>query len=340
MPRLGPAFLHQPITGVSLPDWRKALDWQLAGMRIWAPRRLREYRFTPKETIIEFDGSTNINTLGTVEKSLFGEQRLVGVRGSPNDLLATVTLQDSLIFETMIDLPAAARNTLMDAVAMRLDEISPIPPEDASFAIGALRKPNPGRLEVEVAITKKSSINAAVKVLAGKRITSVGAAADATGKFKYSFKTFGKPANGALQQWPIAAAVLVSVFIVLAAAFNHRTSVKIAALEVYETDLIREARRLRADADKRAALAAIAPTLTSLRDVLGAINEITADIPDGGIIYEVSYANDALLISGLTPIGRAPEDERPTLRRTPSEYPGYEKFQTTRPMFPVAENRK
>ncbi|NOX95413.1 MAG: hypothetical protein GXP04_10085 [Alphaproteobacteria bacterium] len=337
MPRLGPAFLHQPITGLTLPDWRKALDWQRAGMRIWAPRRLREYRFMPKETIIEFDGSTNISTLGTVEKSLLGEQRLVGERGSPNDLPTTVTLQDSLIFETMIDLPTAARATLADAVAMRLDEISPIPPEDASFAIGALRKSNPGRLDVEVAITKKSSVNEAIKALAGRQVNNVGAAADATGKVKYSFKTFSKLANGALQQWPIAAAVLVSVFIVLAAAFNHRASVKIAALEVYENDLISEARRLRADADKRATLAAIAPTLTSLRDVQGAINEITADIPDGGIINQISFANDALQISGLTPIGSAPKNATPPLRRTPSAYPSYEKFQTTRPMPRLAK---
>jgi hypothetical protein len=337
MSRLGPAFLHQPITGLTLPDWRKALEWLLAGMRIWAPRRLREYRFTPTETIVEFDGSTTINMLGTVEKSLLGEQRLVGERRSPDDLPTTVTLQDSLIFETMIDLPAAARNTLTDAIAMRLDEISPIPPEDASFAIGALRKSNPGRLDVEVAITKKSSINAAVKVLAGKRVTSVGAAADATGKVKYSFKSFGKLANGTLQQWPIAVAVLMAAFVLMAAAFNHRTSVKIAALEVYENDLISEARRLRMDADKRATLAAIAPTLTSLRDVQGAINEITADMPDGGIFNEISFANDALQISGLAPIASTPETATLTLQRTPSNYSGYEKFQTTRPMSRLAE---
>ncbi len=337
MPRLGPAFLHQPISGLALPEWRKALDWLLAGIRIWAPRKLRDYRFAQKETIIEFETPTKIHTLGVVEKSLLGEQRLVREDGSSNDLPTTVALQDSLIFETMIDLPTAARATLTDAIAMRLDEISPIPPEDASFAIGALRKSNPGRLEVEIAIIKKSSINAAVKVLAGKRVASVGAAADPSGKMKYSFKTFGKPAKGALQQWPMAVAALMAALVILTVAFNHRTNAKIAALEIYETDLIREARRLRSDADQRAALAAIAPPLVSVRDLQDAINEAVEELPEDGVIDEISYANDALQITGFTPIGSASKNATLLLRRAPSDYPGYEKFQTTRPMFPLAE---
>ncbi len=337
MPRLGPAFLHQPITGLALPEWRKALDWLLAGMRIWAPRRLREYRFAPKETIVEFDGSTNINTLGTVEKSLLGEQRLVREKQTDGDQPAVVVLQDSLIFETTIDLPAAARATLTDAIAMRLDEISPIPPEDASFAIGALRRSSLGRLEVEIAITKKSSINEAVKALAGKRVASVGAGAGPSGKMKYSFKALDNPAKGVLQQWPMAIAALMSALVLVTAAFNHRTSARIDALEAYETDLFQEARRLRSDTDQRAALAVIVPSLSRLRDVQDAINETAASLPESGIIDAISYANDVLQISGLTPLGRAPENETLALRRSPSKYPGYEKFQATRPMSSVAE---
>ncbi len=340
MPRLGPAFLHQPITGLALPDWRKALDWQLAGMRVWAPRRLREYRFRPKETIIEFEGPTKKNTLGVVEKSLLGEQRLVREKQSDGDRPIAVMLQDSMIFETMIDLPAAARTTLTDAIAMRLDEMSPIPPEDASFAIGAQRKSNPGRLEVEVAITKKSSINAAVKTLAGKRVVKVGAATSPSGKIKYTFKTFGKPTNGTLQHWPIAVTALMAAFIFLTVAFNHRTSVRLAALETYETDLIREARRLRSDADQRAVLAAIAPPLIGIRDMQGAINETAAGLPEGGIVDKIIYANDALQVSGFTPLEHTPENETLVLRRSPSKYPGYEKFQTTQPMSPVAEKNQ
>jgi len=168
-------------------------------------------------------------------------------------------------------------------------------------------------------------------------VKTVGAAADATGKAKYSFKTFSEPADRKLRQWAIAAAAMWASFILLGAAFDHRTSQRLAVLENYETDLINEARRLRTDADKFAALALVAPPLRSVRDAQDAISQATTDLPDGSIISEISFATDILQVSGLTPTVSASDAATPPLRRDPSEYAGYDKFQFTRPLSPVTK---
>ncbi len=327
MPQLGPAFLHQPISSLPSLNWRAAMNWWLEGLRIAAPRGLRELGLAKKETVIEFQSAARTETLGVIKQSLLGERRFDAAENPADDLPVSVALNDSLIFETRIELPAEAHASLQDTVSLRLEELSPIPPKEAAFAIGLVTKMQSGRIRADIAIARKATINDVEQAFKGKLLGCIGAKINASGQPKYSFRKYNSDTRNSVARWGLATASLWAALILLAMSVDHRGARKMAALQKYESEIFQEIRRLRADSERIEALAAVAPPTTVASEAERVIKDFVSALPTGSVLEGVSLSGANLHIEGLVPSNGDIMNPMLSLSRSPSTYPGYDNFQ-------------
>ncbi|MEM9496151.1 MAG: hypothetical protein AAGA09_09120 [Pseudomonadota bacterium] len=134
------------------------LDFVVDGLRPLIPSPLRRRApFTAwrwEETVGADDGVM-------VSRNMWGE-RQTPENAATDDIVncphILAKIPTAFIHSTVIDFPTAARRRLMRAVATRLDELSPIPLEDAVVSSRILGVRN-RRLYVNVAITRRSTID-------------------------------------------------------------------------------------------------------------------------------------------------------------------------------------
>ncbi len=327
MPQLGPAFLHQSISSLPSLNWRAAMNWWLEGLQIAAPRGVRELGLAKKETVIEFRSAARIETLGIVKQSMLGERRFDSTEDPTENLPVSVALDDSLIFETEIELPVEARASLQDTVSLRLEELSPIPPKEAAFAIGLVTKNKSGRIRADIAIARKTTINDAEQAFKGKLLSCIGAKINASAQPKYSFRKHNTDTRNSIARWGLAIASLWAALILLAMSVDHRSARNMAALQTYESEIFQEIRRLRADSERIEALAAIAPPTTAANEAESVIKNVVASLPTGSVLEGVSLFGANLLVEGLVPSNGYIMNPTLSLSRSPSIYPGYDNFQ-------------
>ncbi|HXI86122.1 MAG TPA: hypothetical protein VNH64_01585, partial [Parvularculaceae bacterium] len=239
MPQLGPAFLHRPLPSLPAISLGEAWSWFVEGLFLLAPARLRRAGWRPDYQLVETgdDGSRHATL---VERAWSGERRIAA---SPPDktLPKVIALAPNQIFETRIALPALARGAVREAVRLRLDELSPVPPENVLFDIGPVRRLSPDRIEASVAIAKRQNIAA----LAGEfgSAPAIGASPRSDGSLRYMFESV-RAHKG---EWRMLAAISAPVIaaMLLIAGMAHHLDKKIASSEQYEALLLGELKAIK-----------------------------------------------------------------------------------------------
>lgn len=334
MPRLGPAFLHRPIEGPSLAQLRNIAAWLLDGLRMLAPAPVKRFRSAPTEERIHIDEDFQLHSHGVVERSLLGVERLDPSGRARVNLPVVATLDTSHIFETSLDLPREARGSLEKTIALRLEDISPIPPAEAAFALGDVTKAQTDRIRAQIAIARKSAVDKVAGLFQDRPLAGIDAES-ADGRGRYVFKDMSKSDMKRIFHWAAAFTLLWLTVLLFGVAIEHRAERRIAALNEHETALLEAIRHLRAERAALADLQGLTPPAASGADLFRAINDLTTRLPDGALLDSIAYSGGQLELSGLTPSG-ALADAGLSLRRSKSDFPGYDRFQQATP-FPPPE---
>lgn len=320
MPRIGPAFLHRPLPAFSSVSLGAMPRWLLAGLSYFAPAPLRRTLWRPFYRLAR-DGEDGAVAL--VEEAWSGERRISSVDGSPEFPIA-VALPGSRVFETAADLPAAAAESLGDAIALRLEALSPLPPEEIVFGAGAPEKTGDGRIRVPVAIARKADVGRIEERFAGKRLHSIGAGAGDDGSLRYVFKRFSGEAS-ALSKAAIVGAALILGAMMFATGLALRLDKEIAAGEAYEAALMAELRRHK-DITAWLPDAGITRSGVAGEDMAKALGGLANALPEGARLKRAVYTNGAWSLEGFAPETAAwPDQVSPAF--TPSDRPGFQRFQ-------------
>ncbi|MEM8986250.1 MAG: hypothetical protein AAGC95_05955 [Pseudomonadota bacterium] len=138
---------------------RDAFHWVMEGVGVLLPSAIRQKAaLTPWACVIK----TSDAAPHFVSRSIWGDQQQsLDIQEKQASMPhVDIVLGPHEIYKTIIDLPLAAGRRLNRAVAARLDELSPIPLDDAAFSVRQLGR-HGGRLYVEVAIARTSVIKQA-----------------------------------------------------------------------------------------------------------------------------------------------------------------------------------
>lgn len=324
MPLIVPAFLHRPLPGLAPLFSTQASEWLIEGLAIIAPRRLREAGWRPVYLLVRTNPLADDAVPLAIERSLLGETRLSPRNGDRRTPLLAVELAPSEIFETRVDLPSDARGALREAIAHRIDTLSPLPASDVEFAVGRAAPSRAGRLNVPIAIVRKKTIEETLQSPDGEKIGLIGAGADERGVFRYLFyrrSQAPEDRRSALARL-LAIAVALSICVFGAGAQLDR---QIASLTAHEAALIGA---LRAEKDEARFLAEplpAAPPGRSIEGIAADLVRLSAELSDGVWLEEISIGVDGLSASGYAREGvNWPNGIKATL--SPSDRPGVERL--------------
>lgn len=326
MPQLGPAFLHQPMSGIDFSQVTHAAAWLSGGARAAVPRSIRNIGAKPSARLYMFDEERIMTPLGVINKSWLGEQSLIDFKS--HGLPLVIALAPSYIFETSVNLPESARNNLEKTIALRLEEISPIPPETAAVAIGDVKSRGSNRIDVPVAITRKETLQAVMSKAGDKPVIAIGASPDMNGKLTFVFHR--SLTNRHLSRDLLIACIAVwAALLVCFGALEARQDQLRAVLEAHQSELRETLRSTRDRLELAAQLQERAPDFFTLAEMRNALDAATKALPEGSMVTEASAKDPSLVVAGY--LAKA-DPSPPDLRLSPSPYAGFDRFDTVIPL--------
>lgn len=303
MSQLGPAFLHQPLPSFSAISWHGFERWLIEGLSILAPRSLREAGWRPAMRLCRLSSDGSFKNESVIERSVLGALRITSKTAISDELPLAIELDQSSIFETSVNLPAAAKRNIQEAVEHRLDALSPLPPSEIIFAVGKHRSIADDRLDAPIAIVKKSTLQSAMDGANENGIALVGAKPDATGAFSYVFQD--RKNRGGRRGVVHPALALLAGAILLAIGANQCVDRRIAAMD-------ENAQRLRETivAEKsQAAFLKDAPVEVQIgltgAELTAALEGLHESLPETAWIETIELSRDSLAATGF-----APEDSK------------------------------
>lgn len=193
--------------------WR----WERRGLSYLVPLSLRHWRYRPRARLVALDDAEPL----IVETSFFGLSRVRAASPADPPLPTRIALRSSDVFETRINLPAAAARRLGEAVALRLEELSPLPPSDVAVAVGPPQPAADGRIEATVALARKSAIEETRRALKIRDIASVGARPQVDGSLLYAFSAPAKRSTQIGAHFLSLAALVLSAAALAVAGMQH-----------------------------------------------------------------------------------------------------------------------
>ncbi|MEQ8176937.1 MAG: hypothetical protein RIC52_07065 [Amphiplicatus sp.] len=326
MPLLSLKFLHEPLPSLRNISFERALQWQLDGLARLAPRRLREMGWRSTARILSDEEEC------VRERSLLGVSRLVRNGEIVDALPVAAALDEASIFEANVELPAAARD-LRQAIEFRLDEISPLPPEDVVFSIGETKQAGSGRTEASIAIARKRDVEAIIDRYRSATLAEIGARLKPDGDFTYRFYEAPRGSRAGRRTLLAAGAFVLGAAALLAGANAHLDR-RIEASAAYESSLLAAIKEERARASTfTAGAVALTPGLDG-QGISAAFDMLIRSMPESAFIEEARI--DA---AGVSATFHAPVDAPSPANAAPIESardrPGYAVYSMTAPLEPA-----
>lgn len=307
-----------------------AWGWLVEGLGVFCPPALRRLGMKPHAVLLEKADDDGFNEV-LIEKSWLGETRLSTTGIPDHSLPAILALTGSAYYQTELSLPKAAGRTLTATVGLRLQDISPIPPEDATFAVGKPRKSSDGRITAPIAIARKSSI-AGMATLSDRNIAAIGAKPDRNGNLQFIFECEKTHKTQSKLVTPSALLVLAA-FTFLFTAFDFQLSKRLRNMEAYETDIRAELQTLRPIAallDNADGRFLMRQNGTASQVLFGTLSDRIAYLPGNARIIRIESSKDQITVSGFIPAETVLSEELCNQRlRTPSDRPGFDTFNCT-----------
>jgi len=308
--------------------------WFAEGLRNLVPKPLRNMGWKSAYALHRHSDGNEVPQAFIVEKTYFGETRITTEGTFSHTLPISAEIEPDKVFRTTLDLPRAAGRNLKKAIRLRLDEASPISPDQTLFAYQRLPSPQSDRIFVNVAIAKTRTIDDLKGQTESKALHQIGASADDMGRLQFIFEQNRQSDHGrALQRRLRSIGVFILAALAFLGAIDFHLARRMSALEFYETELITQLRDLRGPS---ALLAEVNPedamSLTSgpLGGAFSSLLDIIAATPGGAVIEKARIESDVTTIIGFLPESQS--DWSPStgvLQQSPSDHPGLKRFQLT-----------
>tara|TARA_R110002124_G_scaffold48407_11_gene143040 strand:+ start:466 stop:1437 length:972 start_codon:yes stop_codon:yes gene_type:complete len=284
-------------------DGSAILAWALATVRASLPARLRHFGRRPDARMCRLGEDARVTEAGLRYRSLLGEASLDSAADPARAANLQLELPEADQYRRLLTVSDSVARRGRAALELRLNEFSPIPVEQASFACRIVAPLETGGYQVEVSVIRAQRLDQAIQALPATRgHWSIVGAVDASGQPGFQFAR-GQSVRAARQigRGP-AILALVAACVLACMAWADRFSREAASLELQRAELISFARGLR-DADleiQRAEQAIQAGSgSVALARVVDTLRELALQEPAGLVIQAITLETpDMLLIEG------------------------------------------
>jgi hypothetical protein len=281
------------------------VEWAFGVLRPVLPKGLSSLGVRSRHAVLALDPEAGPVNQGTLITSLLGQTRLDRPNAHRPDAAIGV-LSEAAQFHITTQLSEAAVRAGRKAIALRLDRLSPIPLEDAAFAVRRVSPPGVLSVEVDVSIARRSDIERACAVLKAQArdwrlVGSLGPDHQPT----LDFARAERPPMGlGLKLLLVSAALAVALF-----AWAGRMDFAALSAESDQANLTRQARAA-AEVDRRLDAVALAHQQRQAAPALGDWLEALATLSEGEATFTGIRVADGqvTLEADGTPVASHPID--------------------------------
>ena len=267
---------------------------RLADLRAVLPTSVRRLGRRDPVEIVELQADGGLKRVGLVEHSWLGEPRRPHSELDTTPHARLVLIAPERQFRRRDKISSTALRRGRRAVALRLADLSPLPPEHVAFGYEVLGEAN-GMAEIELALVRRSDYDQAQAALEGRPTGRIAGevAADGTARFEFGAH---RPWDSALKLLRRAGLVYAALLVCLM-SWNAQLEVANADAESARSAAIADIRQLRARAEALEAIAgAPAPVLAHVLDV-AADAASAPDRPDS--VHRLRYeGGDQIALDG------------------------------------------
>lgn len=301
--------------------------WFLDGLSVFLPAFVTQKGWRPDALLIEQQAQRGPR-IRTLESSWFGESRLQEAAAN-QALPSRVALAPEKLFITALSLPEEAAQSLAKAARLRLGDLSPIPPEDAAFAVGRPQRAEQSRIVADLAVVKKETIEKARADHKNRRVEMIGAMPDDQGRLRFVFEE-GEAAPKSTANIFLDMSVLFAAVLFLLFAVNVHMERRLQNVLRYEAEALSELKALR----PMTALFRGVETeqLDKARgadasEAFALVQRTLAVLPEGARMSGFQTDGRNISVSGFVP-ETASSEALPDGRWTyaPSRHPGFDRF--------------
>lgn len=311
----------------------RMLNWLLEGLGLVLPRGLRQTGWRPKHRLIRLSPDLITEKVHVIETARFGDRRLDAGEATLS-LPLHIALHRNSYYITRLSLPPEATGSFTNAVALRLPDLSPIPPGDAVYSVGGVSLDGEGRASAAIAITKKKTLEEVAARYANDNINVIGAEPNKDGVLQFTFsRERSGPAAMTKQRLARIALFAISVLFLIVAVDVHQQR-RLEAHRDYESEVLSALRAMRPaaslfDGVDAATLQSVAGQ--SIQHALYDVDAALALLPAGAVVTRLHASGDGLVVEGFSPSVSAsgregPNGANPRLSTTPSDHPGFDRF--------------
>ncbi|WP_101925506.1 MULTISPECIES: PilN domain-containing protein [Luteimonas] len=306
---------------------RSFLAWWGAALAAWLPRRVRElFGLIGRRLLVEAQSGQLALTLhdseGSQALATVPMAPLLDVDGDPLVPLLTgrvartprwLLLPARAGLRRTLTLPEAAGDRLHDILRFEIDRQTPFAAADVRHDHRVIARRGDGRLDVELVVVPRATIDAAVAALGPLGATLAGvdlAADDAPGAIAPLGVNLIDDARRQRRedpqrryQWLLAAVALLFVTFALWQMRDNRT----AAAAAFDADVAAQATRARGASQQRQQLVDLGQGMTFLAQqraarptTVAVLDELSRRLPDTTYLEKVAIEGDRILVIGLS----------------------------------------
>lgn len=255
--------------------------WALLQVRQTLPEAIRRFGSSKTAQLVRLDENGEVSSFGTLYTSILGETEIKPFEAGSKVSKTVLNLAEADQYRRKLSLSHQALQRGRSALALRLNELSPFPPDDAVFDYRILGRSDTGRVDIEVSIARRARIAKLSEVISNtSQNWAVVGDVDDKGVTHFSF---AQDHNGFFSGR--GGGVVRSLFLVLAILFAclswlDRSSREGELMEARRVELLQSAHQLRdvnaliATADRARLVEANTPYL---EDILSEIREFSSD---------------------------------------------------------------
>jgi len=307
--------LHQRLL-VSCATNRQFFIWMCDGFGHFLPSAFKQRGWKPyiRKTKFNDDRSSLIN------RSFFGNlQEVDDQNRETSTVIERHLIADEDIYTTQLILPNASRAKLARTIALRLEDLSPLPPEETAFAYNHIGKTEDKRLIIDVAMVRKSILMQLQQVTSGNPDYVEIVSSQFTFKRtinrhkKLKFKT-------ALA--PMVFALSLCVFLMGANVFINQQK---TALQNFEQKLIAEIKLEKKSQKKLARIREdqnALPSIITASEIISLLQKFETELPDKAFVQNVTIEANTIHAAGYTSNEKTTENSTAlTIKTKPSRRP-------------------
>ena len=254
--------------------------WALKQVRQTLPEGLRRFGSSKTARLVKLDEAGHVVSIGILQTSILGEPGIVPDDASVKLPRTILKLDEADQYRRRISLSSQALQRGRSALALRLNELSPFPPDAAVFDYRILGESPSGQVEIEVSIARRSRIDEMAGPLSQTSPNwSVFGDVEDTGDVHFNFTQDRADSRSGGGGGLVRPLFLVLAIVFACLTWLDRSSREAEALEAQRVELLQSAHQLRdvnaliATADRARLVEANTP---SLEDVLVEIRDFTS----------------------------------------------------------------